>query len=192
MTSRSLILLFLLSSDLFSLNYKSSVSAFSYFFKKKSTSQNFCSSPLQSEAVRMMFHALSLPAGSWIYLQTKHFSATVFFHNDPPMVSCALLSNFDVLSLFSCIRLPATLWTAPRQAPLPTGFSRREHWSGLPCPPPGDRPDPGIERVSLKPAALAGRFSPRWWQCTILRESLWTLLKISWITSKVISGTLKL
>ena len=30
------------------------------------------------------------------------------------------------------------------------GFSRREHWSGLPCPPPGDLPDPGIKpgRVS--------------------------------------------
>ena len=25
------------------------------------------------------------------------------------------------------------------------GFSRQEHWSGLPCPPPGDLPNPGIE-----------------------------------------------
>ena len=30
-------------------------------------------------------------------------------------------------------------------APLSTGFSRQEHWSGLPCPPPGDLPNPGIE-----------------------------------------------
>ena len=29
------------------------------------------------------------------------------------------------------------------------GFSRQEYWSGLPCPPSGDLPDPGIERVSL-------------------------------------------
>ena len=28
------------------------------------------------------------------------------------------------------------------------GFSRQEDWSGLPCPPPGDFPDPGIEPVS--------------------------------------------
>ena len=28
------------------------------------------------------------------------------------------------------------------------GFSRQEHWSGLPCPPPGDLPDPGIEPAS--------------------------------------------
>ena len=32
-----------------------------------------------------------------------------------------------------------------RQAPLSTGFSRQEHWSGLPRHPPGDLPDPGIE-----------------------------------------------
>ena len=34
------------------------------------------------------------------------------------------------------------------QAPLFMGFSRQEYWSGLPCPPPGDLPDPGIEPVS--------------------------------------------
>ena len=31
------------------------------------------------------------------------------------------------------------------QAPLSMGFSRQEHWSGLPFPPPGDLPDPRIE-----------------------------------------------
>ena len=29
------------------------------------------------------------------------------------------------------------------------GFSRQEHWNGLPCAPPGDFPDPGIEPESL-------------------------------------------
>ena len=38
------------------------------------------------------------------------------------------------------------------------GFSRQEYWSGLPCPPPGDLPNPGIEPVSLTSPALAGRF----------------------------------
>ena len=33
-------------------------------------------------------------------------------------------------------------------APLSMGFSRLEYWSGLPCPPPGDLPDPGIEPMS--------------------------------------------
>ena len=37
-------------------------------------------------------------------------------------------------------------------------FSRQEYWSGLPGPPPGDLPDPGIEPASLMSPALAGRF----------------------------------
>ena len=31
------------------------------------------------------------------------------------------------------------------QAPLPMGFSRQEYWSGLPFPPPGDLPNPGVK-----------------------------------------------
>jgi len=38
------------------------------------------------------------------------------------------------------------------------GFSRQEYWSGLPCPPPGDLPDPGIELTSPTAPALAGEF----------------------------------
>ena len=53
-----------------------------------------------------------------------------------------------VLSHFSHVRLRVTLWTAARQAPPSTGFSRQEYWTGLSCPPPGDFPDPGIETVS--------------------------------------------
>ena len=37
-------------------------------------------------------------------------------------------------------------------------FSRQESWSGLPCPPPGDLPNPGTEPSSLASPALAGRF----------------------------------
>ena len=47
--------------------------------------------------------------------------------------------------------------TVARQAPLSMGFSRQEHWSGLPCPPPGGLPDPGMEPTSLVSPALAGR-----------------------------------
>ena len=43
----------------------------------------------------------------------------------------------------------ATLWTVAHQAPLSVGFSRQEYWSGLPCPPPGDIPNPGMEPASL-------------------------------------------
>ena len=38
------------------------------------------------------------------------------------------------------------------------GFSRQEYWSRLPCPPPGDLPDPGIKPVSLKALVLTGKF----------------------------------
>ena len=48
-----------------------------------------------------------------------------------------------------------TLWTVGRKAPLSMGLSRQEYWSGLPCPPLEDLPDPGIEPTS---PALAGGF----------------------------------
>ena len=51
-----------------------------------------------------------------------------------------------------------TLWTVALQDPLSMGFSRQEYWSGLPRPPPGDLPDPGIEPVSPMSPALAGGF----------------------------------
>ena len=41
----------------------------------------------------------------------------------------------------------ATLWIVDHQAPLSMGFSRQEYWSGLPCPPQGDLPDPGIKHI---------------------------------------------
>ena len=52
----------------------------------------------------------------------------------------------------------ATPQTVAHQAPLSMGFSRQEYWSGLPCPPPGDLPDPRMEPVSLMSPASAGRF----------------------------------
>ena len=51
-----------------------------------------------------------------------------------------------------------TLWTVAHQASLSMGFSRQEYWSGLPCPPSGDLPNPGIEPAYLAFPALAGRF----------------------------------
>ena len=51
-----------------------------------------------------------------------------------------------------------TLWTAARQAPLSMGLSRQEYWSGLPCPSPGDLPDPGVEWAS---PTLEADSSPR-------------------------------
>ena len=55
----------------------------------------------------------------------------------------------------SHVQLLATPWTAACQAPLSMKLSRQEYWSGLPCPSPGDLPNPGMEPSSL---ALAGTF----------------------------------
>ena len=62
-----------------------------------------------------------------------------------------------VLSCYSPVQLFATPWTIAHQAPLSMGFSRQEYWSGLPCPSPGDLPDPGIEPEFPTSSALAGR-----------------------------------
>ena len=63
-----------------------------------------------------------------------------------------------MLSHSSCVQLFVTLWTVAHQAPLSTVFSRQEFWGGLPFPPPGDLPDPGIESRSPVSPALAGGF----------------------------------
>ena len=62
-----------------------------------------------------------------------------------------------VLSCFSHVRLFVTLWTTACQA-VSMVFSRQEQRNGLPCPPPRDLPDPGMEPTSLLSPALAGRF----------------------------------
>ena len=41
-----------------------------------------------------------------------------------------------------------TPWKIALQVPLSMGFSQQEYWSGLPCPPPGDLPHPGIKPAS--------------------------------------------
>ena len=64
----------------------------------------------------------------------------------------------SVLSHFSRVRPFVTLWTVACQTPLSLVFSRQEYWSGLPCLPPEDLPNPGIEPTSLMFATLADRF----------------------------------
>ena len=78
----------------------------------------------------------------------------------PPHCSYRAWENVRscVPSHFSHVQLCLTLRTAARQAPLFMEFSRQEYWSGLPCPPPGDLPHPGIKITSLMSLALKGRF----------------------------------
>ena len=55
----------------------------------------------------------------------------------PSLLVDVLIFSYCVYAkLLSHVRLFGTPWTVARQAPLSMGFSRQEHLSGLPCPPP--------------------------------------------------------
>ena len=62
------------------------------------------------------------------------------------------------VKLLHHVQLFGTLGTIVCPAPLSKGFPRQEYWSGLPCHPSGDLPNPGIEPASLISPALAGGF----------------------------------
>ena len=85
-----------------------------------------------------------------------------------------------VLNCFSCVptlcdpvatKTHVTLCNL--SVPLSMGFSRKDYWSGLPCPPPGDLPHPGIEPTPLMspdwqagslPLMAPGKPMPSWAQ----------------------------
>ena len=69
------------------------------------------------------------------------------------------------------------------------GFSSREYWSGLPCPSPGDLPDPGIEPSSLVSPALADRFftTSATWEA---QSCQWVLLLLSRFSRVQLCATL--
>ena len=77
-----------------------------------------------------------------------HQNIILFFHLK---FSC-MLSPFN--HVWHCV----TLHTVAHQAPLFMEFSRKEHWSGLPFPSPGDLPNPGIEPLSLTSPVLGRSF----------------------------------
>ena len=64
-----------------------------------------------------------------------------------------------MLSRFSQVWFFEIPWTVARQALLSMGFSQQEFWSGLPFPPPGNLPKPGIKLRSPTAPALQAGFS---------------------------------
>ena len=68
---------------------------------------------------------------------------------------CVCARTLSHLSRVQCL---ATLWTVACQSPLSMGFSRQEYWSGLPCPPPGDLPNPRMEHSSPVSPNIADEF----------------------------------
>ena len=70
-------------------------------------------------------------------------------------------NNFALLRFVDCAQsCPSLLQPDGLQprAPMPMEFSKQESWSGVPFPPPGSPPNPGMESASLASPALAGGF----------------------------------
>ena len=85
------------------------------------------------------------------------WSSLVFFSGpfeEASQLACAKVH----VCMLSHVKLFVTARTAAHQAPLSMGFSRQEYWSELPCPPPGDLPNPGIESASPASSALQADF----------------------------------
>ena len=95
------------------------------------------------------------------------------------------LPDACMLSPFSRVRLFATPWTVARQAALSLGFSRQEYWSGLPFPPSGDLPDPGIKSGSpaLQPDSLLSEppEKPKTLPLDLNKSDIWPSLLVQWL-----------
>ena len=77
--------------------------------------------------VEQLFMCLLSSLKKCLFRSYAHFLSELFV---------LMLLLLLLLSRFSRVRLCAALWTAALQAPLSTGFSRQEYWSGLPFPSP--------------------------------------------------------
>ena len=96
---------------------------------------------------------------NYVVLWPRRIVHSFFFLN------CSFLKAIEG-SVFTCSDVSDSLQLCEQQPTsllCPWGFSRQEYWSGLPCPPPGDLPNPGIEprsptlQADSLPAELRGR-----------------------------------
>ena len=108
----------------------------------------------------------------------------VFFSYTVIFILC-YVELYAMLSCFSHIWVFATLWIVVHQASLSMGFSRQDYWSGLPCPPPGDLPCPGIKpaapALQADLALLSHQGSPCWTILTVYR-TLYKSYSRTWFT----------
>ena len=93
------------------------------------------------------------PARSWPILEQVNWVTVPHSRQ-----RSSFLMRACMLSHFSHVQIFVTLWIVAHQAPWSMEFSRQEYWSGLPCLPLGDLPNPGIKPTSLFSPALSGRF----------------------------------
>ena len=120
---------------------------------------------MDREAWRAAFHGVAksqTQLSDWTELMVQKDTNTSMF-----IVAIFTIAKTCVMCVnhFSLVQLRATLWTVAHQAPVSMRFSRQEYQSGLPCPPPGDLPNPGIKPASFTSPALASRLftsNARW------------------------------
>ena len=99
-----------------------------------------------------------------LHTRKQYCKQTVFHYRKPfhwfnIWVSCVGACVLRVCMLSRLVASDsAILWAVAFQALLSMGFSRQEDWSGLPCPSPGDLPNPGTEPESLTSPTSAGNF----------------------------------
>ena len=80
-----------------------------------------------------------IPLGFLAYSKTGSFLLL------SSLFTCSIFTPMCTSSKLVTSHVFATPWTAALQTPLSMGCSRQEYWSWLPCPPPGDLPNPEIE-----------------------------------------------
>ena len=100
-------------------------------------------------------------------LSLKSQVTQILTHSCSPV----LLSTFN--GVYVCLKKTSVVFNSlqPHGLCLPGssvhGFSRQEYWSGLPCPPPGDLPNPGIkprspalqaDSLSSEPPGMVGMY----------------------------------
>ena len=98
-----------------------------------------------------------------LYQREVAATRTTVEHRELCSVLCGSLAGRGFggrrrVCVLSCVQPFATPRTRACQAALSMGCSRQEYWSGLPFPPPGNLPNPGIKPASLVSPALASRF----------------------------------
>ena len=123
-----------------------------------------------------------------IYTYNEHHSvfkrnsnlihATTWMNLDGTVLSeISQTCSHAVLCSVTSVMSDSVTYGLSHQAPLFMGFSRQKYWNGLPCPPPGDLPDPGTEAVFLTFPTSAGGFfttSATWEALCICMYALYT------------------
>ena len=113
-----------------------------------------------------------MPIESWCQIMKIAWLCSICLLTGVCVCVCVCVRKWEVrffsfwhYNIFPCcakslcrVWLFAPLWTVVHPAPLSMRCSKSEYWSGLPCPPLEDRPNPGIEPASLRSLALAGAF----------------------------------